>query len=266
MRQQKLTDAIASNDPETRMWKSRFAAAKAAYDIGEFRQCESLLYRLLEQAQTLTDSTFTTNTCHVGLGAVYLATGKIEQAREQLQTALNWLSGSGEGALRGLSACAHRFYAEVLTQAGDQVGAEDQLQTAMKVLEELGAECAVPLAYTLSDLATLYLTQGKLKDAKELIFSAMDLLEVALGPENPEYVRAHLIYNLCDSQTEEEMVSQVEDSIFRLQYQLGQKHPSITRALRWYVKKLQERGETEKIAEVKDRFDLHVKALGICEC
>jgi len=103
--------------------------------------------------------------------------------------------------------------------------------------------------------------QGKLKDAKELVFSAMELLEQTVGPENPEYIGANLIYNICDSKKEEEMLSQVEDSIFRMQYQLGQKHPSITRALRWYLNKLQECGETEKIAEVKERFDMHVKAL-----
>ena len=263
MRQQKLTDAIPSEDRETKMWKSRFAAATAAYEMGEFRQCESLLYRAMEQANTLKESKFAINTCHVGLGAVYIATGKIDQAREQLQTALTALSGSGDAALRELDALAHRFYAKVLTEAGDETGAEDQLQTAIKALEDLGAECAVPLAYTLSDLATLYIMQGKLKDAKELIFSAMDLLECTLGPENPEYIGANLIYNICDSKEEEEMLSQVEDSIFRMQYEFCQKHPSLTRALRWYLKKRQERGETEKIAEVKERFDMHVKALGI---
>jgi len=46
-----------------------------------------------------------------------------------------------------------------------------------------------------------------------------------------------------------------------MQYQRGQKHPNITRALRWYVKKRKERGETDKIAEAEEKFDLHTKAL-----
>lgn len=261
MRKQKLTDAIASNDPETRMWKARFSAAKAAYEMSDFHQCESLLHRAMEQAQSLEDSKFAINTCRVGLGASLIATGKIDQAREQLQAAINDISDNGDVALRELSALAHRFYAEVLTEAGDQPAAEDHLKTAIETLEQLGSECAVPLGYTLSDLATLYVTQEKMKEAKELLFSAMDLLEGALGPENPEYIRANLIYNLCESKGEEEMLSQVEDSIFRMQYQLGQKHPSITRALRWYLKKRQERGETERITEAKERFGMHVKAL-----
>jgi tetratricopeptide (TPR) repeat protein len=244
------------------MWKSRFAAAKGAYEMGEFRQCESLLYLAMEQAKNLKESTFATNTCHVGLGAVYIATGKIEQAREQLQTAINALSESDDAALRELSAVARRFFAEVLTESGDEEGAEDQLRAAIAILEQLGAECSVPLAYTLGDLATLYITQGKLKDSKDLIFAAMDLLERALGPENPEFIRANLIYNISESKDEEEMLSQVEDSILRMQYQLGQKHPSIARALRWYLKKRQARGETDKIAELNERLDLHIKALG----
>lgn len=266
MERKKLTDAIASNDPETMMWKSRFAVAKGAYDMGEFRQCESLLHRALEQAKALKESTFATNACHIGLGAVYIAMGKIDQAREQLQTAISALSGSGGSALKELFALARRFYAEVLTESGNEQGAEDELQTSIGILEELGVECSVPLAYTLSDLAALYITQGKLKEAKDLIFSALDLIEQALGPENPECIRASLIYNICDAKNEDEMLSQVEDDILRLQYQLGKigkKHPSITRALRWYLKKRQERGEIEKIAEAKDRFDIHVKALGM---
>src|SRR5271165_1534555 len=99
MRQQKLTDAIPSNDPETRMWKSRFAAAKGAYEMGEFRQCESLLYLALEQAKNLKESTFATNTCHVGLGAVYIATGKLDEAQEHLDAVINRLSGGGDAAL-----------------------------------------------------------------------------------------------------------------------------------------------------------------------
>jgi len=262
MTQHKLTDAMASSDPKTKMWKSRFAAAKAAYSVGDFRQCESLLFRAMAQAKTLTEWTFATNTCHVGLGALYLATGKHDRAREQLETAMNALSGSGEPALRELYAVALRFQGQLLIEAGDYAEAENQLQAAIQTLEGLGTDGGVQLAYTLSDLATLYVIQGNLKDAKELVFSAMDILEAALGPGNPEYARASMIYNVTEAKGEEQLLSEVEDSIFRMQYQHGYKHPNITRALRRYLKKRQERGESDKIAEAKERFDLHSKALG----
>jgi len=261
MTQRKLTDAIESTDSETRLWKSRFAAAKFAYGAGDFRQCESLLYRAMEQAKTLKDWNFATNTCRVGLGAVYLATGKADQAREQLQTAINKLAGSGEPALTELYAVALRFSSLILSEAGDYSAAEDQLQMAIKALQDLGDEGAVQLAYTMSDLAVVYVMQGNLKGAKELIFSAMEILEAVLGSENPEYIRANLIYNLSAAKDEEELLSEVEDTIFRMEYQRGQKHPNITRALRWYLKKRQELGETDKVAEAKDRFDLHTKAV-----
>jgi|SRR5277367_5062644 len=261
MTQQKLTDAIASNDPETRMWKSRFSAAKGAYEMGEFHQCETLLFRALEQAKALKESNFATNTCHVGLGALYIATGKIDKAREQLKTAMNTLSHGSEPAIKELYAVALRFNGGILSLSGDYPAAEDQLKIAIKTLEEVGSEGACQLAYTISDLALLNVIQGNLKEARELIFTAMQLLESVMGIENPEYIRANIIYSICDSESDEEFLAQAEESISTMQYQRGHKHPNITRALRWYIKKRQERGETEKISEVKERFDLHAKAL-----
>lgn len=254
-----LIDAIASNDRDTNLWKTRFAAAKGAYDSGEFRQCETLLFRLIEQGKTLKASMFAVNSCHLGLGAVYLATGKMELAKEHLDQAINATAGSDDPALRELCAAARRFYAEVLTDAGDQSGAEEQLQNAIQTLEQLGADCAVPLAYALSDLSALYVTQDKLKEAKDLIIAAMGLLEHTVGSEDPEYARAHLICNICDSKPEEKLDA-VEDAIQRLHYYFNRKHPSITRAVRWYLKKRQERGETDKIEELKETLDLHLKA------
>ncbi len=260
MIKQKLTDAIASSDRDTSKWKARFAAAKGAYEMGEFRQCESLLYRAMEQAKELNETTFALNTCRVGLGAVYIATGKVGEAREQLETAIQSLSNSNDGALNELCALAHRFYAELLTTCGDDAEAEAQLHISINMLKKLGEECTVPLAYSLSDLAALYVTQDKLKEAKELLFLAMGLLESGQGAESPEYIRNNIIYNICDSK-KEEMLSQVEEGIMKMQYQLGSKHPSVTKALRWLLDKLQECGESNKIDEVEKRRHMHIEAL-----
>jgi hypothetical protein len=70
-----------------------------------------------------------------------------------------------------------------------------------------------------------------------------------------------MIYNICDSEGDEERLAQIEDGIYDMQYQRGQKHPHILRALRWYLKKREERGESELVAEAKERFALHDKAL-----
>jgi hypothetical protein len=258
----KLTDAMESNDTETRLWKARFAAAKAAYEAGELRQCESLLFRCLEQAKPLKEHTFATNTCHVGLGALYVATDKLDKANNHLQKALNELSSHGDLALKELYGVALRFDAGRLQLSGQFTDAITQLRTAVKTLEDVGTEGAVQLAYTMSDLATMLAAQGELTESKELLFSAMELLENSLGQDNPEYIRANIIYNLCDMKDEGEFLAQVEDSIFKMQYQKGQKHPNILRALRWYLRKRHERGEEDKAAEAKSRFALHSETLG----
>lgn len=253
MTQPRLTDAMVSDDPKTKTWKVRFACAKGAYDLGKFSECESLLHRLMEQANTLQESVFATNTCHVGLGAVYVATGKIDKAKHHLEIAINSLSGTFDESLKELSALAHRFYAEALREAGDEVGAEHELEQAVHILTELGVNCVVPLAYAMSDLAALYVTQAKLKDAKKLILSSMELLRQSVGAENQEYIRASMISNICDSAGEEEMLQQIDAGISKLQYYFG-KHPSLTRAIRWYRKKCQERGETDNIDGIENGF------------
>lgn len=250
MTQPRLTDAMLSDDPKTKTWKVRFACAKGAYDSGKFSECESLLHRLIEQANDLQESVFATNTCHVGLGAVYVATGKIDRAKHHLEIAINSLSGTSDQSLRELSGLAHRFYAEALREAGDEVGAEHELQQAIHILTELGANCAVPLAYALSELAALYVSQEKLNDAKRLIVSSMELLTATVGSEDKEYIRANVIYNICDSAGKEEMWQQIDAGISKMRYYFDGKHPSLTRAVRWYQKKCQERGETDAIDEI----------------
>jgi tetratricopeptide (TPR) repeat protein len=256
-----LVDAIESTDTETKTWKSRFAAAKAAYDAADFKQCETLLALALEQGKGLKERTFAINTCLVGQGALYLATGKPDEAAKQLNQAIRELSGAGEPALKELYAVALRFHAQFLEDKGDLDGAEDDLQQALKVLQTLGVDGAVQLAYTMSDLATVYIGQGDLKEAGELVFSSMEVLEATLGHENPEYVRADVIYSLCHAANEEEFLGGVEDSILRMQYQVGRQHPSIVRAVRWYLQKLQELGDQGRIAEVEQRFGVHAKNL-----
>ena len=256
MTQQKLTDAIASTDTETIMWKSRFSAAKAAYAAADFRQCQTLLYRALEQAHALKEREFATNTCLVGLGAVHLALGDLEEANKHLEDALRALSGAAGPALQELYAVALRIHASVLFEKGELDASRRELQQAATLLEGLGSEGAVQLSYALSDLATIHITEGELKEAKELIISAMDILRTALGQENPQYLRANVIYNICQSKNEEEFLGEVENSIVRMQYQVGEKHPSIVKAIRWYLKRVHEHGDTERIAEAESLFGM----------
>ena len=257
MIQRRLIDAIASTDTETRMWKSLFAAAKGAYAIADFKQCESLLLRALEKGKSLKESTFAINTCLVGQGALCLATGKLDEACKHLEQPIQRLNGTSDIALKELCAVALKFHAAVLSEKGNNDGAESDLEKAIEILESIGVEGAVQLAYAMSDLAMIYMKQGALKEAGELVFSAMEILEVTMGHENPEYIRANLIYSLCHSANEEEFLGGIEDSIVKMEYQRGQQHPSIVRAVRWYLQKLHECGDDDRIAEVKRKFEVH---------
>lgn len=262
MSQKHLTDAIESKDHDTKMWKSRISAAKGAYQQGEFRQCETLLFRAIEQAKQLKDRDFAVNACHVGLGAMYIATEKWKDAEKHLDQAMHALSGASEPALRELYAVALRFHSQIYLERGDHASAERELRQAMLILEDLNEDGAVQLAYVMSDLAVMYVVDGNLSDARDLLFSCMELLELTVGSGSAEYMRASMIYSVCRQEGVEDLLTQGEDGIYAMQYQLGQKHPNVVRALRWYLKKLMELGETDKVREAQKRFDLHAEKLG----
>src|SRR5262249_14937527 len=152
-----------------------------------------VLTRALEQGKSIKESTFAVNSCLIGRGALLLAMGKLDEAEKILDQAIRTLSGSGEAALRELRAVALRFHAEIHAQRGDLDAAEQDLQEALELLESLGVDGAVQLAYAMSDMAIIYVKQGALDDAGALVISSMELLRATLGPESPEYVRANLI-------------------------------------------------------------------------
>lgn len=257
MAQKRLNDAIETVDQPTKLWKSRISAAKGAYHQGEFRQCETLLFRAIEQAKQLKDHVFAVNACHMGLGALYIATGRLNDAQKHLDQAIRALSGASEPALRELYAVSLRFHAQTHLELGDHASAEQELRQAMLILEDLNEDGAVQLAYVMSDLAVMYVYDGKLADAKDLLFSSMELLELTLGHGSAQYERASMIYSVSQQEGMEDMLTQGENGIFALQYQLGRKHPNVVRALRWYLNKLRDLGEDGKILEAQKRFDVH---------
>lgn len=261
MSQKRLSDAIESIDQPTKLWKARISAAKGAYHQSEFRQCETLLFRAIEQAKQLKDHVFAVNACHVGLGALYIATQKLKDAQKHLDQAIHGLAGSSEVVLRELQAVAMRFHAQTHLELGDHASAERELREAMAILEDLGNEGAVQLAYVMSDLAVMYVYDGRLSEAKDLLFSSMELLELTLGSDSTQYMRSSMIYSITQQEGIEDILTQGEDGIFALQYHLGQKHPNVVRALRWYLNKRIELGETDKVEEAQKRFDVHAAHL-----
>jgi|LakMenEpi03Aug12_release.lakeMendotaPanAssembly.Ray.scaffolds.fasta_scaffold518772_1 tetratricopeptide (TPR) repeat protein len=248
----RVTEVLTDTDPKTRRWKSLFAAGRMAYEAGELRQAASLLARARELANELKQHTFATNASDVGLSAILLAEGKSREAANKLQKTISHLRGSSENEMKELLGVAMRFHAEALLDMGDPREAEKELKESISILQELGIESCVQLAYTLCDLCGLYLEQDRISEAEHFITSAMQILFAVLGPESAEYSRADMIYAVC--QQKEEPLEMAHDGIQRMQYMYGTRHPNVSRALNRFCKVLKDRGDTVRLAKAEERF------------
>lgn len=254
MTRKKVTDSIKSTDEKTKRWKSTFAAGRMAYETGQFRQAESLLARAFELAEHMPERSFAVNATQVGMAAVLLAEGRLREATAALQKAVAGLEGYGDSEHRELLAVALRFYAEVLSQSGDDRGAEKELLRSIEVLRSLGQETYVQLSYSLADLGALYLVTGRRGEAEKSITEAMKIAAVFLEPGTAEYSRVDMIYQISKPMPEEERHDMAMDGIRRIQYMYGEKHPNISRALERYFKVLKDSGNTAKLEEAQKMF------------
>jgi tetratricopeptide (TPR) repeat protein len=250
----KITDSVKSTDEKTRRWKSTFAAARMAYETGEFRQAESLLARAREMAEHLQEHGFALNAVEVGIGAVQLAEGRSSEALAYLQRTVAGLEGSVGNEHKELLAVALRFYAQALIETNDERGGERELQRSITILRGLGEDFLVQLSYSLADLSELYLVTGRHKEAEIYITEAMKIVGRALEPGSPEYTRVDMIYKISRPMPEEERALLVMDGIRRIEYLCGAKHPNVARALKEYFKVLTEQGNQAKLEEAKKMF------------
>jgi len=225
-----------------------------AYEQGELHEAANQLTRAMILAKQMQEHFYAVNTTTIGLGAVRIAMGQMKEAERHLREAMSALGSSSDTDLRKLYAIALRFYADLLSERGDEDGAERQLQSSATILEALGADGVVQLAYTLCDLGSLYMRRSGHAAAEQYILSAMDLILTTLGPEDPEFARADVIYHLCHSVDDKEMLDAAEVGMTKLQFVLGSKHPHMMRAARRYAKALKDRGDETRFEEAKRRF------------
>jgi tetratricopeptide (TPR) repeat protein len=254
MVKKKITEAVTSNDPKTKRWRMMFAAGRMAYDTGDFHQAESLLVRAAEVAKEMKESSFGLNATEIGLAAVMLATKRSPEAAKRLGRIIGTLEGIPDPEHKELMAVALRFYSQALSNNGDERSAEKELKKSIDILEKLGPEASVQLAYSLCDLSGLYLTQGRLTEAEVPIMRAMKILSSVLGPESPEYTRADMIYQVCLPMQGDTRLEVVSDGIRKMEYLLGDKHPNFVHALSRYFKVLRDRGEKAKLEEAQEKF------------
>lgn len=254
MVKKRVTALVTSTDSKSKRWRSLAAAARMAYETGEFRQAESLLARALELAKDLSEKSIAVSATEIGRAAVLLATRRYREAVSQLEKTMAALQSFSDDAHKELLAVAARFYAQVLIEQGDERQAEKELLGSISILEEIGTDAAVQLCYTLSDLAGLYVRQGRISEAEKYISSSMDILHSIDDIDDAEFTRATMIYKLCEPQSPEDMLEQASAGIIQMQYQYGAKHPNMARALNNFFKVLSERGDRSRIEEIEKRF------------
>ena len=258
MVKKKLTEVVTSEDAKSKRWKSLFAAGRMAYETGELRQAETLLARAMELAKDIPQKTFAINATAIGTAAILLAEKRSVEAESRLRKSIAGLEGASERELKELQAVALRFHAQALLDAGDEREAERELKRSLNILGELGADASVQMAYTLCDLSGLYIVLGRISEAGQNIFDALQILSVVVGTDSPEYTRANMIYKLCLPTDSNTMLDTAGDGIMQMEYFYGDKHPNIARALSRYLKILTERGDTARIEEAKQRFRIPV--------
>lgn len=255
----RVTEAITANDQLTRRWKSLFAAGRMAYEAGELRQSESLLARAMELAHELPERSLAENITEIGSAAVLLAARRSTESAMRLRNCISALEVYGDDLHKELLGVALRFNAQALVACGEEREAEKELERSSTILQGLGADAFVQLAYTLSDMGGLLLMQGREGEADHYIVKAMRILGSVLGVGHREYLRAEMICHLCIPQDEGSSVESASDTLMRMEYLYGAKHPNIARAMERYIGLLEQRGDTAKIEEVKALF--HIKSI-----
>lgn len=253
----RITEAVTASDAKSQRWRSLLAAGRMAYETGEFRQAESLLTRAMELAKEIPDAAFAMSATDIGIAAVWVVSGRGREAQQRLTKVVATLEGRGDAMQKELLGVALRFLAQATADQGDEREAEKLLRRSAQILGEVGIDACVQLAYTLSDLAGLYLLQGRISEAEQNITDSLQILGAVTGAESPEYIRADMIYKLCTPCSVETMLENASDGIQKMEYFFGYKHPNIERALKRYMRVLTERGDTARLDETKKRFGLN---------
>jgi len=255
MSRKRAIDARESADPKFRHWKSRFKAATAAFEMGKLAEARSAVYLSLMEAESLPDRSFAVPVCHVGMAVISMHQGNQKEAKEFFDKGINALSHQSAADTSEVYAAGLRFFAIWHEQNGDLEEAERCLRESVSILQELGNESAVQLAYSLSDLCYILVMRGQMEEAGTLIRSATEILAITVGEDDPSYDWAKIIYQVCLNKHDQEMLQEMfEDSMTVFQYKVGAKHPNLVRALNAYAAALKKRGLTEKLEGLKKNF------------
>lgn len=253
----RLVDAIEDNDPGSNIWKSSFVAARLAYEEGKFREAYRQLMKTLKRAESLKQHEFASACTLMGMGAVLTKLGKFKEARAKLDSVLSACSDEKTKAMKELHAVTLMFYADlIMEEDGELNEAERMLLQSIDILEELGPDYSLFLANSLLDLSGLYLEKEQYQEAETYIEAALPILAKVSGRADATYLRASMIHQICQHKDDEDFIFDlVKEDTTRMLYQVGTRHPNLTRALRRYAGHLKTHGQEKKLNELHNQFE-----------
>lgn len=249
-----------STDKDFIKWRSRFQAATAAFEMGEMKEARTLLFRLTHVAKNLEDSDFALPACQLGIAIVGMEQGDLEESKQYFDEALNSLRASSDNSCRELYAAGLRFLALWHEKQEQLEDAERLLRESIEILKSLGNDGATQMAYSICDLSFVLIRTERISEAEKLLESAMQILKLTIGQEDPKYDWAKILYKACLQKGDQDLMADtVEFLTAQLQWKTGPGHPNLIRAVHAYEAGLKKIGMTDRIEEVRERFSSILK-------
>ena len=255
MTRKRAVDAKESTDNKFARWKARFKAVTGAFEQGKLTEARTLLYKSSLEAEGLQDKDYAVPVCNIGMAIISMEQGKLDEAKQFFDKGLNSISHKSDPASREMYAAGLIFKAIWHERQGDLTEAERCLKESVDVLKDLGADAAVQLAYSLSDLGFILARTDRIDEAEPLVMAAMEILSATVGRDDATYDWAKMIYQACANSSDDAMLAETfEYSVTKLQYKVGAHHPNLTRALNIYAAGLKKRGMTDRLKQAEKSF------------
>ncbi|MDZ4837672.1 MAG: tetratricopeptide repeat protein [Candidatus Melainabacteria bacterium] len=260
MSSKRVVDALDTTDKDFVHWKMRFKAAAGAFEQGKFKDARDLMFRALNQAETLEDKSFAVPASNLAIAILSMEQNKVDEAKSYFDTGLRGANLRPDDAGRELYAAGLRYLAMWQERNGTLDEAESRLRESVGILEKL-PNSDTQLAYSLSDLSFILVRNGNISEAQKTVRKAMQLLTDTVGKDQPQYDFAKMIFEVCLNQNDEKsLMDMFELSASKLQYKMGSKYPNLVRALNAYAAALKERGLTEELDDAKENFSALMRA------
>lgn len=256
----RVVDAVETTDKKFIHWKMRFKAAAGAFEEGRFKEARTLMFRTLYEADSLDQKAFAIAASTLGIAVISLSEDKLDESKSHFEKGLRAAAVLPDSAGRQLHAAGLRFFATWFERKGDLAESEARLRESVRLLQAVEGG-SIQLAYSMADLAAILVRRGEVEEAHKLIVPAVRTLATTVGIESPQYDFAKMVFEVCSNRNDEEnLLCMFEMSASKIQYKMGDKYPSLVRALHAYAEGLTKRGLKEHLEEIKGNYSALMRA------